>query len=174
MDPQAHITALWARWPKGDRRVDDEVLAMAHAAVEEHPHSAELWWIAGSLNELARIEHDTSSPSALDPLACYRRAVAIEPSSARAWTSLGAYLDVWLDDLEGAETALRTALRHAPESDAFEVLARVLAQQGRRAEALDVLDRRPAASSRTLRAEIERGDWDSRPPESGQAGGPRG
>jgi Flp pilus assembly protein TadD len=162
MDPTARITALWARWPKGDDRVDDDLLAMAHAAVEEHPDSAELWWIAGSLNELARIEGaDTDSPSALDPLACYRRAVAIDPSSARAWTSLGAYLDVWLDDLEGAETALRTALRHAPESDAFEVLARVLAQQGRRAEALDVLDRHPADSTRTLRAEIERGDWDS-------------
>lgn len=162
MDPQAHIAALWARWPRGDRGVDDDLLDVARVAVREHPNSAELWWIAGSLNELARIEGaDADSPSALDPLACYRRAVAIEPSSARAWTSLGAYLDVWLDDLEGAETALRTALRHAPESDAFEVLARVLAQQGRRAEALDVLDRRPAASSRTLRAEIERGDWDS-------------
>lgn len=158
------IAELWRQWPRGQITLNAGLLELAGEAVRQHPHSAELWWIAGSLNELAQLG---GPPHALDPLECYRKAAALAPNDARSWVSIGTYLDVHFDDLAGAESAFRTALRLDPEADAYEGLVRVLAQQSRRPEALELLAQMPRGKRgrrRQLRAEIERGIWESPPP----------
>ena len=159
MDEAACIDAIWARWPRLDP-VDADLLRFAAEAVERHPKSAEIQWLAGSLNELAFL---CGLPHPLDPLACYRNAVAIDPTHARAWVSIASWLDVHADDLAGAEAAYREVLKLDPESDAYEGLARVLAEQGRRVEAIEVLESAPRGDEerrRRLREEIERGAWE--------------
>jgi tetratricopeptide (TPR) repeat protein len=136
-------------------------MADIEAAICEHPRSARLWELRGDVIQLLGEPLETYDlPEALRS---YQHAVELDPQYARAHEAIGHYLDAVEDHPAQAEGWFRRALERGDSSSAWSGLARVLAQLGRRAEAIQLLESCPQAADpavQEVREEIERGEWD--------------
>lgn len=107
MTENDYITALKARWPQ-DCDAPLQTIAFADEAIRAFPESARLWCIRGNRLELGA----KSYPDSLDDaLACYQRAVDIDPEFAEAWEALGHLHHVVLDNEAAAKRFFREAER---------------------------------------------------------------
>jgi len=100
-----YINELQIRWPKGcDASL--ETITLADEAVRTFPKSPQLWCIRGNLIQLG----PENCPHSLDEaLACYQKAVEIDPQFAEAWEEMGCFHDAVLDDEATAEKYFREA-----------------------------------------------------------------
>lgn len=99
------------------------------------------------------------------PVPYLRKATELCPDSCEAWESLGFALDNVENDATGAEAAFRRAISLGGGEWSFAGLARVLAEAGRREEALRLLSESecPYHSHEEvvlMRTEIKAGSWD--------------
>ena len=154
------IHAIREEWPH-DGRVTDSLLNRTVEATRRYPESPQLWRLRGDLLCIAGSDRD---PSSLGPLQCYEMAVALAPHFPETHQAIGEYYDNCLGDLCAAERAFRMALDRGGSSGTFAGLARVLAERGKKAEALGLLvdDRCPRSDTavESVREQIERGQWD--------------
>src|SRR6266436_7336662 len=99
MTEQEYIVKLKSRWPvKGETSL--ETLALADEAVRSYPKSARLWVIRGNLLELG----SENCPLPLEEsLACYKRAIEIDPEFAEAWEDAAHFYDAVLGDEQSAK-----------------------------------------------------------------------
>jgi tetratricopeptide (TPR) repeat protein len=74
-----------------------------------------------------------------DAAASYRQAVAVNPLFGEAYESIGYYYDVIEENFTVSETAFRKAVELKAGQNSYFGLARVLAEQGKREEVLQVL-----------------------------------
>lgn len=137
-------------------------LADVEEALRAFPSSAKLWNLRGDLIQLddEAEEHYTLE----NALESYQRAVELDGTYAEAFENIGYYYDVHEDDPDRAEAFFRRAIELEPRRSTFVGLARVLAQLGRRHEALELLsaERCPFCETedvQALRSEIEDGLW---------------
>lgn len=163
MTEEEYCDLVESQWPeKAGQEASRELIALVFEAVREHPYSSRLHIMKGDLIQLAADDVEIDLEEAL---ACYQRAVELDPGSEEGWTEIGYFLDVVRDDPPAAEEAFRQAVALGGSVDSYAGLARVLAEQGREKEALAVL--MPCecpwsedARIREMKAEIEQGDWD--------------
>ncbi|RYG57182.1 hypothetical protein EON80_28565 [bacterium] len=134
-EEQEYIDAIWTDWPAG-REASLELLAMAEEAVAAYPQSSKLWCMRGDLIQLGETE---SRYQLSDSLESCRRAIAVDPTFAEAYESVGYYFDVIEEDFPLSEDAFRQAVKLGAGKDSFIGLARVVAEQGRYEEALQLL-----------------------------------
>lgn len=122
--------------------------AVVSAAVRKYPRSADVRLAAAEYRQLAdghkRVFHLGRRVSS------YRRVLELDPKNARAWENLAAVLDIGERYAEAAQAAQK-AIRFGDDPDAVAILARIRAQQGRKAEA-----RRLATSVLRSRSEFAR------------------
>jgi tetratricopeptide (TPR) repeat protein len=139
-----------------------ELLALSREAVRRHPESAELWIMRGDVISFA--PPDAGFP--VDwPLKCYRKAISVDPCYARAYKAIGYHHDIWTENFRKAENAFRKSIALGADEDAYVGLARVLAETGRKDEAIDLLE--PGHCEfyddpdvQKMREEILKGEWD--------------
>jgi tetratricopeptide (TPR) repeat protein len=160
MTENEYMERISELWPDGDE-VSPEVLSLSDEAVQAFPEAPELWCMRGHLIELA--PEDYSVPLA-EAGNCYRKAAELDPEYADAWESLGYYLDNYDEDLDEAEGAFRRAVESGGDADSYIGLARVLAQKGEKAAALQALSAPDCAFAdeqgvQDMLDEIEEGLW---------------
>lgn len=161
MTERDFISAIRNGWPVGGR-VGDAILQKAVEATRRYPESAQLWRLRGDLLKLANCDRDQAG---LGPLQCYEMAVTLAPHHAEIHQAIGDYYDRCVGDLCAAERAFRMALDRGGTRATFAALARVLAERGKKKEALRLLSGEccPAADDpavRVVREQIESGRWD--------------
>ena len=157
MNETDDISVIW-----DDERSIEERLRAAREALERQPDSVEILCAYGDLIQLS---DGDDALSLSDAKAAYARAVEIAPTNVGALERLGAYLDAVEDDHASAEPYLRRSVLAGGGPAAFALFARVLAELGRKKEALEWLDpsRCPYANTEIVRdteQEIASGIWD--------------
>ena len=107
MKESDYIEKLFTLWPtEGETSAD--ALALADEAVRAYPHSAKLWCMRGNLIELG----PAGIPYGLeDALACYERAVVIDPNFAEGHEEIGHFYDAVMPNPSRARRAFREAAR---------------------------------------------------------------
>jgi tetratricopeptide (TPR) repeat protein len=164
-EEQAYVDKISRGFPdKGE--VSLEVLALVEEAVAAFPQCARLWCLRGDLIQCSPIG---ANYQLADALSSYQEALVADPLCAEAHESIGYYYDVIEDDPNVAEASFRRAIRLGAGRDSYIGLARVLAELGRREEALEVLapqncPLQDEAEIHIIREEIAGGMWS--PPES--------
>jgi hypothetical protein len=109
MTEQEYISALEAGWPRTHSdEVSLDTMALTDEAVRVFPLSPRLWVMRGNLIELGP---ESTPHTLLDALACYQRAVEIDPTFVEAWEELGHYHDVVLSDESAAQRYFREVER---------------------------------------------------------------
>ena len=139
-----------------------ELLAVSREAVRRHPESPELWIMRGDVISFAPPEAGFPPDR---PLKCYRKAISLDPCYANAYKAIGYHHDVWTENFRKAEAAFRKSIELGADEESYVGLARVLAQTGRKDEALDLLE--PGNCEfyddpevTRMRREILKGEWD--------------
>lgn len=107
MTEDEYIAELQKRWPRqGDAAL--ETINLADEAVRRFPGSPKLLCMRGNLIELG----PENCPHSLDDaLACYKRAIEIDPQFAEAWEEVGYFYHNVLDEEDVAKPYLREAER---------------------------------------------------------------
>jgi hypothetical protein len=99
-----YIEEIRSRLPtEGELSLD--VLAFADIAVQKFPDSAKLWCLRGDLIQLGPAD----GPGLDEALACYERAVAIDPMFAEAYEEMGHFFDAVMPDPKRARLAFHQA-----------------------------------------------------------------
>jgi tetratricopeptide (TPR) repeat protein len=155
-----YIETLEALYPQQEA-ASVEVLALAEKAVTEFPNSAKLWCIRGDLIQLGTSEAKYELNNALES---YERAIAVDPSFAEAYESIGFFYDAVMDDPESAEPAFRKAIEFGAGQNSYYGLARVLAELNQMEEALKILapescPHQDDPDIKQIKDEIESGMW---------------
>jgi tetratricopeptide (TPR) repeat protein len=107
MKESDYIEKLFALWP-AEGETSDEALALADGAVRAHPDSARLWCMRGDLIQLGSADIPYSLE---DALACYERAVSIDPGFAEGYEGIGHFYDAVMPNPSRARRAFREADR---------------------------------------------------------------
>jgi hypothetical protein len=92
MEEPAYLAELERRWPRDHQSAEptESTIALVEAGVREHPHSAQLWRMRGSLLQLASFE--TGYPLK-ESEASYRRAIKEDPRDPKSYEDLAWFLD---------------------------------------------------------------------------------
>ena len=162
MTEEQFSDAILALLPSDADDVPDDALDLSRRAIDDFPDSAELLCLRA---ELLQLRPDPDAKMVDEAWSCLCRAKELEPDVPEILELIGDFLDELRQDLSGAEAAFREALELGGDEYASCGLARVLAEQGRREEALEVLSPGccPFHDGEVVsetRAEIERGEWD--------------
>jgi len=135
---QAYVDKIALLWPDGYVcEASPAVLALIEEAVSIFPDCAKLWCLRGDLICLSSLE---ANYELVDALFSYEQALKADPELSEAYQEIGYYYDVYFEDLNLSEIAFRKAIAFGAGSDSYFGLARVLAEQNRRQEALQILD----------------------------------
>ena len=102
-----YIEKLFALWPT-EGETSDETLALADGAVRAYPDSAKLWCMRGDLIQLGSADIPYSLEEAL---ACYERAVSIDPNFAEGYEEIGHFHDAVMPNPSRARRAFREVAR---------------------------------------------------------------
>lgn len=162
MTEREYVEAIEAVAPPLGERASDDVVALARRAVQQFPVSEDLlYMLAGVLRLWGEVGCTDHLEEVFD---LYRRVAALDPSSPIPHEEIGSMLDTFRSDFTLAEVCFRRALGLGATENGYAGLARVLAQQDKRAEALALLhpDSCPHGSNAEvieMRGEIERGVW---------------
>jgi len=117
-------------------------------------------WMESGADDGERPEQLTED--AKGSLQCYERARDADPDWAEPWVSIGYWHDCF-EQFEVAETCFRRAIELEASMWSYYGLARVLAQQGRTGEALQLIDGcsfKEDAQIEKMREEVVGGEWD--------------
>ena len=141
-------------------KFDSRSAATVSAAARKHRRAPHVLLVVAEYRELAAL-HRRKYRCATHERA-YRRVLGFDPKNAGAWQNLAAVLDIDSRYAEAARAAQK-AIRLGDDPQAVALLARIRAQQGRKAEA-----RRLAATIRRARSDFARstakevlqGTWD--------------
>ena len=107
MKESDYIEKLFALWPT-DGETSKEALALTDEAVRAYPDSAKLWYMRGDLIQLG----PAGIPNGLeDALACYERAVSLDPLFAEGFEEIGHFYDAVMPNPGRARRASREAAR---------------------------------------------------------------
>ena len=141
--------------------VTDAVVQQARSACAMHPSRADLLCLLADLVRLC----PTSPDPAGEAIASLTTAIRIDSRCGRAWQELAFCHDVYRGDADQAEKCFVEAIRLNAGPDSYYGLARVLAEQGKSADALAIVKDGLAmcpGNTRLLQvhSEINRGDWD--------------
>lgn len=156
-----YIELLESQWPSS-KRASASIIQLAREATRAHSNSYRLRCM---LADLLQLDGDIGSHAHdQEIINLYQSAMLLDESDFTAAESLGFFSDALLEDFDLAERCFRQAILLGAGGDSYAGLARVLAQQGRRAEALLLLhqDTCPVWSESSvakMRMEIARGDW---------------
>lgn len=107
MKESEYIDNLFSLWPT-EGEASKEALALVDEAVWVCPNSAKLWCMRGNLIELGSAD---ISYSLEDALACYERAVSIDPNFAEGHEEIGHFYDAVMPNPARARNAFREATR---------------------------------------------------------------
>lgn len=163
MTESEYIAKLDELWPESDDMDILVPLQLAKEAVVAFPASAKLHCMHGDLIQLAWLRTWEGDFPKAEVEACYAHALAVDPSCAEAYESMGYLLDMD-DELDKADSSFRQAIEWGAGADSYAGWARVRAQLGQdQREILSFLEGCPYADAlivRKLRSEIAEGDWD--------------
>lgn len=125
-------------WPVEDEAPSPRLTELVRQALDEFPTSSEVWVMYG---DYLNISDSEANPDATveNAMAAYQKALEIDPVCAEAYQELGFLHDFYRDDMPAAEQAFRNAINFGADVDAYLGLVRVLFQQGRLQEALELL-----------------------------------
>jgi uncharacterized protein HemY len=151
-------------WPKPGESVSKEVVELCRKAIAEYgdqPDSSVLWYDLGILMQRCDEECDYK---ASDYLWCFENAIKRNPKNGEAYQEIGYVLDIYFDDYQRAEEALRKAIELGTGHESYCALARVLTQVDRIEDALDCIsdEKCPCSnhpSIQEIRREIIEGLW---------------
>ena len=160
MDESEFMEKAMSMWPSGDESAI-EALAIAREGLRMYPCSAKLLCIVGDLLQL----RDATDDAIVESRRCYQNAIASDLSCSEAYESLGYLSDVYDNNFLLAISYFEKAIGLGAGEWSYVGLARSLAQDGRREEALHALcpDRCPfhdKAPVSEMREEILAGAWD--------------
>ena len=106
MNENYYIEKLKSLFPGKGEQASSQVLALADEAVRVWPESSKLWCIRGDLIQLG----DEDTPHELaDALACYERAIEIDPKCIEAYEEIGHFYNAVMDDTERAKPFFQQA-----------------------------------------------------------------
>ncbi|MBX3382940.1 MAG: hypothetical protein KF864_05465 [Phycisphaeraceae bacterium] len=163
MTEDEFIEAIWDQWPRG-KRCPFRLLEFARQAVSAHPDSGQLKCMLADLLIMAKPTGSTANNDEI--LALYHEATRLDPQNPEAFESLAWFLDCH-DLLDEAERAFRNSISLGAGVGAYIGLARVLAQMGKKAEAIELLETNYATGLdpevEKAKTELLSGEWD--PPE---------
>jgi len=114
MKESDYIEKLFALWPT-EGETSGEALALADEAVRTYPASAKLWCMRGDLIQLGSADIPYSLE---DALACYERAVSIDPNFAEGHEGIGHFYDAVMLNPSRARRAFPEAARIRNSSNA--------------------------------------------------------
>ncbi|HEV2802849.1 MAG TPA: hypothetical protein VGW12_20435 [Pyrinomonadaceae bacterium] len=107
MNEAEYIEKLSASWPRGAGVwASNRLLDLTDEAVQAFPESAKLWVMRGDLIQLGTGE---TAHTLEDALACYERAVLIDPNFVEGWEEIGHFYDAVMDEEERAREAFQQA-----------------------------------------------------------------
>lgn len=150
--------AVNERFAKNDRR-------FVRRACVKYRKSARILTFCAEYEQMLAVDHTHQKSmfrrSWLKAKHLYRQATRLDPKYARAWEGLASILDV-NEDYARAEDAARRAVRYGDDPCSVALLARIIAQRGKAAEA-NRLARTIRRSSSEYSSEIARqvlgGEW---------------
>ncbi len=161
------IAVIESHWPEGEGPVSWALLDLARRAASDFPDSLALNEMGADLISLAYPTGQMTDADHDEAIEMTRRAVELSPEDADPWESLGVRLDIRgsEEDLREAENCLRRAVALGAGEYCHACLARVIAQLGRRDEALRGLSSEACPYWDTdevalRRDEILNGEWD--------------
>jgi len=105
MKESDYIERLFALWPT-EGETSAEAVALVDEAVRVYPDSAKLWCMRGDLIQLGSAD---ISYSLEDALACYERAISIDPNFAEGHEGIGHFYDAVMQNPSRARSAFRQA-----------------------------------------------------------------
>jgi len=105
MEESEYIDKLSSLWPT-ESETSAEALALADEAVRAYPDSPKLWLMRGNLIELGP---EDIAYQLEEALACYERAVLIDPQFAEGYEEIGHYFDAVMSDPDRAWSAFNKA-----------------------------------------------------------------
>jgi tetratricopeptide (TPR) repeat protein len=155
-DAATRIRPLWRA-----KRYAPRDAERVRATINRYPRSPEVAVAAG---EYCLLRSCVSKSGAVlhRAMQLFRRAVRLDPTHARAWEDLAAVLDIKAQYADAALAALK-AIKYGDDPDAVAILARVRAQQGKKAESRRLaakIARSRSAYARDTSKEVRRGEWD--------------
>lgn len=130
----------------------------------DDPSNERLWDARG--NYIQRYSGNNESLSFEEAKRCYCKSIECNPTYARGYESLGYFYDVIEANYELAEYNFRQAIAIDSTMDSYLGLARVLAQQNRKKEALKILSPESCPFSddidiKLLADAIDNNEWSS-------------
>jgi len=117
--------------------VPSALLELSDEAVLNHPTSSQLWLLRGHLVQLGEGDPRWTVD---DAVSSYESALALAPDDPEVHEALGYWYDVVDIQLERAACYFASALAKGGGRDSYLGMARVLAEQGKKSEALRVLE----------------------------------
>lgn len=161
MTEAEYIEKLWDQWPNG-KPVDIPLIMFARKAIHEYPLSAALKCMLGDLLQLSGQLGDSAYDTEVRAL--YIEAHLLDDTSPEPLECLGWFADSKLEDMPLARWAFEQAIARGAEESSYAGLARVLAQLGHQAQALQLLETGscPFADNKEvnkMRQEIANGEW---------------
>lgn len=161
MSENDFIKMIKSMWPADDGG-RERAIALTNKALKEYPESAKLLCLAG---DLARMKDDVSEIDVKQSQCFYETAMACDPGYFVPYESLGYLHDVYNDNFELAEKHFRQSIFLGSDRCSYIGLARVLAQNGQKDEAIQVLvsescPRRNTEPVLRILCEIRAGQWD--------------
>jgi tetratricopeptide (TPR) repeat protein len=147
-----------------DGESTDKTFEVLERHLNESPNDERLWDARGDY--IQRYGGNDEKLSFEEAKLSYLRAIECNEKYARAYESLGYFYDVVEDDYKVAEKYFRKSISIEATVDSYKGLARVIAQQNRTHDAIQVLseDQCPFSDDidiLILKDEIQDGYWES-------------
>ncbi len=128
MDIDKYLDEIDRLWPKPGEFPTKEILDLCPEAVAAHPESSVLWYDWGILMERCSEDHGYTAEEFRQ---CFENSIRCDATNEEAYQELGCVLDVYFDEFDKAEEALRKAIEHGAGCESYYARARVLAEMGR-------------------------------------------
>lgn len=136
MDADEYLAEVARLWPQSGQTPTKGLVDLCVKATDEHPESSALWYSLGIIMQRCS---DDYGYGVNDFVRCFQNAIACDATNAEAHQELGYVLDVYTDEWDKAEKALKKAIELGAGWESYYAWARVLAEMGKIRYALDRL-----------------------------------